>query len=176
MLFDIELFHRNDIDISIKHKNRIAVRAVIINGNSITMAYLKKNNEYKFPGGGVNQNETMEEALKREIKEEIGASLKLIKRKLGIVTEYDKQDEDKNEYFRMESHYYEVEIDSEIREQELDEYEKELEYVMKVVNIEDALNTNRNTMNEVTKYKTKWIKRETLVLEKIKEIVKSKIG
>jgi len=176
MYFAMDLFHRNDIDVSRKHKNRIAVRAVIMNGNCITMAYLRKNNEYKFPGGGVKQNETMEDALRREIKEEIGASLKSIKKELGTVTEYDRNDEDGDEYFRMESHYYEVEINNEINEQELDEYEEELEYVMKIVNIEEALDTNRSTMNKITENKTKWIERETLVLEKIKGLSESEIG
>jgi 8-oxo-dGTP pyrophosphatase MutT (NUDIX family) len=46
---------------------RNAVRAVIIDNHKILMAYLVKTGEYKFPGGGVEENETSEEALKREI-------------------------------------------------------------------------------------------------------------
>ena len=36
------------------------------------MAHLEKTNEYKFPGGGKNENETIDEAIKREVLEEVG--------------------------------------------------------------------------------------------------------
>ncbi|MDR2535311.1 MAG: hypothetical protein LBD29_04675 [Treponema sp.] len=42
---------------------RNAVRAIIINSNKLLMAHLEKTDEYKFPGGGKEENETTEEAL-----------------------------------------------------------------------------------------------------------------
>ena len=175
MFFDIHLYHQAGIDLAQKHKTRTAVRAVIIDKSQIILAFLQKNNEFKFPGGGVEINETLEDALRREVKEEIGAKLKLIKRKLGIVTEYDNQNESENEYFKMESHYFEVEIENEFEKQELDDYEKELDFILKKISIKDAYEINRNTM-EHGRNKTKWIKRETLVLGKLEEIMKSEIG
>ena len=175
MLFDIHLFHQDNIDVNQKHRTRIAVRAVIMHENQITLAYLQKNHEFKFPGGGVEINETLEDALKREVKEEIGARVKSIKCKIGVVAEYDNRNEPDNEYFKMESHYYEVEIEHDLEKQELDKYENDLGFVFKSINIRDALEINRSTMEHGINI-TKWIKRETLVLEKLVSITNTEIG
>ena len=55
---------------------RNAVRAVIIQGNRILLAHLEKTDEYKFPGGGQKDHETPDEALKREVLEEVGYKIK----------------------------------------------------------------------------------------------------
>lgn len=47
----------------------------------------QKKNEYKLPGGGIDENEDPSSAFKRECEEEIGAKVK-IKEILGIAEEY----------------------------------------------------------------------------------------
>jgi len=64
---------------------RIAVRAVIKNGNKLFLVHLKKTNEYKFPGGGVEKDETLEAALTRETLEESGAKLTKIIKCFGYI-------------------------------------------------------------------------------------------
>lgn len=48
------------------------VRVIIKNDGKILLCYMKKNNFYFLPGGSVESNETSEEALFRELKEEMG--------------------------------------------------------------------------------------------------------
>ncbi len=64
-----------------------AVRALIIKDNHIVLMHLDHSNTYVLPGGGLNHNETLEMALKREIKEETGYTLKTFEKVLEI-TEY----------------------------------------------------------------------------------------
>jgi 8-oxo-dGTP diphosphatase len=53
---------------------RKRVAAIIIKDNDIILLYRKKNQQtyYVFPGGGVEANETEEQALIREVNEELG--------------------------------------------------------------------------------------------------------
>ena len=55
------------------------VRAIIISQNKIILIKRIKSNEtyWVFPGGGVEPNEAKEEALIREIKEELGLDIKV---------------------------------------------------------------------------------------------------
>ncbi len=52
----------------------------------IAIFYKKKKNEYKLPGGGIDEGETPEEAFKREALEETGCEIDNIKL-LGITKE-----------------------------------------------------------------------------------------
>jgi len=51
---------------------RPSVRAVLFCGDRIAMAYVAKYGYYKFPGGGMEENETQEQTLVREVREETG--------------------------------------------------------------------------------------------------------
>ena len=59
-------------------KERIGAYGVIIKDNKIALV-MKKNGGYKgkydLPGGGNEHNESLEDTLKREIKEEIGRNV-----------------------------------------------------------------------------------------------------
>ena len=69
LLFEID--YKNYKENGIVGK-RPSARAIIIKDNKIAMVYSKKYNYYKFPGGGIKSNEANEDALIREVKEEIG--------------------------------------------------------------------------------------------------------
>ena len=172
MLFNKEIFYKNDIDLNGLSFCRNAVRAVIIKNNQILLVYSKTNDEYKFPGGGVKDYETPEIALLREIDEEIGGTIVDIKCKIGTVIEYNKSKEETFDYFKMISAYYEVVIEDSLHNQNLDDYEKELMFIPKWTTIKEALEVNRKTMKSSEK-KTKWIERETYVLN---ELLKYKIS
>lgn len=53
-------------------RTKVAARALIIKDNKIAILYSKKYNAYITPGGGVEENETLEEACIRESIEETG--------------------------------------------------------------------------------------------------------
>ncbi len=52
-------------------------------------------NYYTFPGGGLEEGETLEEGTKREIKEEFGIDVKIVKKMYEIY----KEEFDQMEYF-----------------------------------------------------------------------------
>lgn len=53
--------------------------SVIIEDNKLLLIYKKKHNHYEFPGGKVEENETIEQTAIRETKEEIGCNIEIIK-------------------------------------------------------------------------------------------------
>lgn len=66
---------------------RVGARGIVLNGDKIAIFYKKNKNEYKLPGGGVEQKENLLDAFKREVLEETGCKVEIIK-KLGITEEF----------------------------------------------------------------------------------------
>jgi 8-oxo-dGTP pyrophosphatase MutT (NUDIX family) len=174
MLFNEELYRDNKNLLDFEKSKiilRNAVRAIIFKENNILMVLLGKTKEYKFPGGGVEKNETTEESLKREVLEEIGCNIVKILKKVGTITEYAIAMEGNDKIFKMVSEYYTVTIDDNQVEQKLDNYEKELLYKPCWTTIEEAYTTNKKIIDSKCD-STSWIKRETRVLEILNEYTK----
>lgn len=69
-------------------RERKASRGVIFDAeNRVALVYSVKNGYHKLPGGGVDEGEDLEEALQRELIEEVGCKVENIE-ELGIVEEY----------------------------------------------------------------------------------------
>ncbi|MBU1145463.1 MAG: NUDIX domain-containing protein [Firmicutes bacterium] len=86
---------RRDIN---KETYRVGCRAIIQNKDLILLEYVNKLDIYTLPGGGLEPNETLEECLKREVLEETGYHVDIIR---PTVTVY--------EYFidsTWENHYF----------------------------------------------------------------------
>jgi ADP-ribose pyrophosphatase YjhB (NUDIX family) len=70
------------------YKERGAARAVVFdNEKKIALLHVMKLRYHKLPGGGIEKGESMEDALRREVSEEIGCSIGNV-RELGIVEEF----------------------------------------------------------------------------------------
>ena len=68
-----------------KYTIRKAVRAVITNSEGLVgLVHVRINSHYKIPGGGMEKDESREEALKRECLEEMGCNIK-IEREIGTI-------------------------------------------------------------------------------------------
>ena len=65
------------------------VAAIIIKDNKILLIHRIKNSQeyYVFPGGGVKEGESLEEALAREIKEELTLDIKVFKQIFNLTNQ-----------------------------------------------------------------------------------------
>lgn len=164
-----EIFRDQSLDILGKTDQRQAVRAVVIRDMTLLMVYSPVNGDYKFPGGGVEENEDPEAALRREIAEECGMNLVRILQEIGSIIEYAYPMKREFDVFKMTSTYYLCETDTTINGQKLDDYEEELGFQPVWVDIDTAIQTDKTVVSVQTKRPPAWTAREVFMLEYIKE-------
>ena len=165
-LFTIDL---QDYDPEWKKYYRPSVRGIIFDDDgNIAMIYSRKYHYYKFPGGGIEKNESHIETLAREIKEETGMILEPgSAREFGEVLRIQRShDTSENTIFVQQNFYYNCDVTDEKGEQSLDEKEKEADFVLKYVPIEEAIRVN--SAFEGKPFKKQMVERERRVLEMIK--------
>lgn len=152
--------------------SRDAVRAIILFNEKIALVKSEKEGFYKFPGGGVEEGETHEEALIRETKEETGLIVipNSIK-EFGMIQEIRKSIYDIEEIFDQKSYYYFADVYKEVTNQNLDNYEVELGYVLEWSDIKEAYNINIELSKN---YKSKFIMREAEVLRLVLDYLKER--
>ena len=68
-------------------RERVGCRGLIIKDGKVLLSWEERKNVYMSPGGGVENGETLEECVVRELREEAGYSVKVIK-PLFKVNEY----------------------------------------------------------------------------------------
>jgi 8-oxo-dGTP pyrophosphatase MutT (NUDIX family) len=147
---------------------REAVRAIILRGQELLLVHSKVNGDYKFPGGGVEEDEDQESALIREVAEESGGRVIATPQPFGKVHEFDFPTEKEFSTFCMTSYYYLCEIDPTLGPQQLDEYEARLKFVPEWVNIDTAIAHNQALLNSGKKVE-RWVNRETRVLAIVRD-------
>ena len=103
--------------------SRKAARAVVINDDEILLIYTKRYDDYTLPGGGVDENEPIKEALIRELHEETGAKNIEIVSEFGIYEEYRPYHYEAYDQMHMLSHIYVCSIDKELGEAKPESYE-----------------------------------------------------
>ena len=112
-LFKIDL---KDYDESYRRFRRPSVRGVIITDNKVAMVYSVKHDYYKFPGGGIENDEDHIETLKREVLEETGLTvLDDSIRELGSVVRIQKSRFTENEIFEQENFYYLCDVEASLK-------------------------------------------------------------
>ena len=166
-LLEIDLKDYENCD---KIFRRPSVRAIILkDNNKIALVYSKKEKYYKFPGGGIKQDENKKEALAREVREEVG--LIVIPESIcefGSVMRRQRSNVSPNTIFEQENYYYTCKTKNQIVDQELDNYEAEAGFMLKFVSLDEAILVNstyksENFFNEIM------IMRETKVLQIVKD-------
>lgn len=166
LLFELDYKNYNENGSIFK---RPSARAIIIRDSKIAMVYSKKYNYYKYPGGGIKNNEDKVDALIREVKEEVG--LEVIKesiKEFGYVLR--KERGTIEDIFIQENYYYLCDVGSNIYHQSLDDYEKEEEFTLRWVTPKKILETNINGNHfDVDSFTKNIIERDSLVTKLLKE-------
>jgi 8-oxo-dGTP pyrophosphatase MutT (NUDIX family) len=153
---------------------RVAVRGVILKKDKVMLVHSNRD-YYKFPGGGVELEESHEEALIREIREETGYVHGQVKNKLGTVIERRIDEYDSNALFQMISHYYLCELIDEYKvSQELDAYEHEEQFTPVWIEPEEAIRQNQIKIVELDQ--NDFLKRENYVLHQLSQLMKTNQG
>lgn len=157
-------------------KYRTTVRAVILKDNKVYMLHSNMYNDYIFPGGGVKRNETLEEALRRELNEELGAiNIKIIE-PVGYTKEYRYGINSQENKYEQTSYYFLCEI-AKIGKTNLNERETNQGLKPYWVEIDDVIKHNNKELNSRDEIKNRGfltvLKRENLVLNYIKEKYKN---
>jgi 8-oxo-dGTP pyrophosphatase MutT (NUDIX family) len=143
---------------------REASRAIIKKDDLLLMVYSNVNKDYKFPGGGIEDGETREEAVCREVLEEVGGKVTRISPQFALITTINKEMIMKEiDTFHMDSHYFFCEIENELVSQNLSEYETVLSFTPVWITIEEAISANEVVLN--SNKVPKWTFRETQVLK-----------
>ncbi len=147
---------------------RDSVRAIILKHGKILLVFSEVSNEYKFPGGGVNEQEIRHIALKREVLEETGKKVSSVNESLGYVDQIYNDIYNERAYFYLRSFYYFCEVTDEEYSQDLDVYERDLKFVARWVTIDEAIKVNQEKFDKGSKYH--WTERELFVLKLLKEM------
>ena len=165
-LFEIDL---KDYEGCTKVFRRPSARAVILKGDKIALVYATEEKYYKFPGGGIHEDEDKKEALIREVREETG--LNVIPesiREYGSVLRKQKSEKADDTVFEQENYYYLCETEDTQGAQDLDEYEKDAGFMLVYADIDEAIKAN-GIFTSDSKADEIMIDRERRVLEMIKE-------
>ena len=151
ILYNPDNLKKEDIDEVV-----VRVKALIINSNNeITLGYAHKT--YQFPGGHIEQGETLEEGLIREIKEETGIELNIkIPSPFQKTTYYTKNYRDSGLNRENDIYYYVIETDQvfDMSNTCLDQHEIEGNYICKTIPLDEfeeilMSSINDNPQNEV---------------------------
>ncbi|MGM0898429.1 MAG: NUDIX hydrolase [Bacillota bacterium] len=148
---------------------RKAVRAVIMSGHKILLVQSNRG-DYKFPGGGVEENESDKQGLVREIREETGYINCEIRERLGTVIERRFDEYKLDVVFEMTSDYYIGELQNEEKVPlQLDDYENNLDFTPEWIALDEAILQNESLIQQVER--NSWLKRETFVLKELRTYI-----
>ena len=141
-LFEIDLRDYEDSDCVF---SRPSARAIITrDDNKIALVYSENKKYYKFPGGGIHEDEDKKEALIREVREEVG--LIVIPESIcefGSVMRRQKSNISPHTIFEQENFYYICKTKNQIVAQNLDHYEAEAGFILRFVDLDEAIATCR---------------------------------
>lgn len=139
LLFEIDT---KDYDTNGKAFVRPSVRGIIIQDGKVAMVHSLKYDYYKFPGGGMEDGESLEEALLREVAEESGLQVILPSiREYGLVHRVQKGQ--KEAMFIQDNYYFLCAVEAKVGSQQLDDYEAEEHFTLEYVDPTHAIRTNR---------------------------------
>ena len=142
MLFEMD---KKDYDENGSVFSRPSARGIIIKNGKVAMVHSKKFDYYKFPGGGIEAGEHIEDALIREVLEETGLNvIRTSIREYGQVHRIQKGQ--KEDIFVQDNFYYLCDVEDAAGQQDLDGYEAEEGFTLEFLKPQSAIERNRKNM------------------------------
>lgn len=165
LLFEIDT---KDYDIKGIAFIRHSARCINIKNGLVAMVHSAKYDYYKFPGGGIEKDESKESAVIRETKEETGlVVIPETVKEYGYVHRIQKSDCGDEDYFVQDNFYFICDVEETVLSQCLDNYEEEEKFTLEYVEPDKAIHVNRSVNHGPTDQNM--IEREAKVLEILKE-------
>ena len=128
--------------------SRITARAIVKNRDGLyAVMYAEKFGLHSLPGGGIDGDETPEEALLREVLEETGCSCDQIE-PLGIV----KENRFHADYSAI-SYYFVVRCLSESSQPQFTEAEQDVETILKWCTLDEAIHLIKDCTHDTNQRK-----------------------
>lgn len=162
-----------NLDVDILNKEfivRQAVRAVVKRPDKkIAMIYSSKFDTFKIPGGGIENGENLNNALKREVLEETGLSVK-INQDIGIVTELRTDFDSFEKGLFQISYAYLADFDSDQAEVNYTESELEEGFSWEWIEVHEVMKHMHSS--KTNSYNKKFeLARDLLILNEVKSIL-----
>jgi ADP-ribose pyrophosphatase YjhB (NUDIX family) len=133
---------------------RLAARAIVVDSEGkIAVLHMRKKNQYKLPGGGIDEEESIHQGLLREVKEEAGCEVE-IEKELGMVIEERDDKEEELGLFQI-SFCFLCKVAGEKCEPQFTKKEIKNGFELKWMTPEEALGLNSQIKHE--RYKSKFI-------------------
>lgn len=148
-------------------KRRLAVRAVVWQEGRLLLIRSEVVGDWKFPGGGVEQGESPQAALTREVAEETGYRTVGRSTPAGRVVERAPGRDLPGSLFEMESLYFWTQVAGNPGPQNLDRYERDLGFVPEWVAPQRAFTENTRLLGSGRPGLPTWLARETQVLDRL---------
>ncbi|MDP5213898.1 NUDIX domain-containing protein [Pseudoalteromonas tunicata] len=145
---------------------RNAARAIVLRGNDILLMYTHRYDDYSLPGGGVNQGESIIDALKRELHEETGAQQIEVMSEFGAYFELRPWNKAPFELVQMNSYCFVCNIADELHTPQFEQHEINNGMRPVWIDIHCAIKHNLHTLATSEK-KGISIERETFLLQTI---------
>ena len=149
----------HDYPADAKIYRRTAVRGIVQRGGKYLFVYSRKYGDCKFPGGGMEPDETHADTLIREMREETGydvlpdtlrACLLVHERRKGLF----------GDLLCMDSYYYCCAVGDTVHPQKLDASERDEDYEVCWLTLAEAA-----ARNKAADAQTTWVQRELAVLK-----------
>lgn len=151
---------------------RHAARGIVIREDNILLLFTERYNDFSLPGGGIDQDEDIHVALKRELEEETGARDVQIRSHYGFIEEYRAHWKPEYDLMHMTSHFFMCDIAPELSQVRMESYEVANGMRPVWISVEEALHHNLEVLRRQETSMGQSIQRETFMLKKIsREIV-----
>lgn len=145
---------------------RETTRAIVIKNEKILLLYTPRYDDYSLPGGGIDNGESIEQGLKRELFEETGAQDIQITGQLGMYQEYRPWYKDDYDIIHIKSYCYFCSVSDQFAKPCMELYEQQNGMQPKWMDINTAIAHNETTMAMSDKQGMS-IQRETFLLKLI---------